>query len=731
MTAATAVAPGDSFPDASAQTQFDVQGMTCASCVGRVEKALLRTPGVRNAEVNLATHRARVEHAGDLDDTVLLDAVRAAGYDATPVRTSERVAADGADESRRQRNAALAALGLAAILLVPMLLSMAGMAVSVPVAAQWAVATVLQFGFGMRFYVGAWKALRARAGNMDVLVALGTTAAYGLSIYQWLARDQGARSLYFETSSVVIAFVLLGKWLEGSSRLRAASALRALDALRPPEATMRDSDGERRVPVERVALGDTVVVRPGERMPVDGVVLSGITTTDESMITGESRPVPKEVGAAVIGGSLNGDGLVVVRATAVGAASMLSRIADAVADAQAGKAPIQKLVDRVSSVFVPVVVAIALVTFVAWFAIAGDAVAATLHAVAVLVIACPCALGLATPAAILVGTGVAARHGILIRDAQALEVAHRVTRVVFDKTGTLTAGRPTLAGIAVFDGDRAAALGSMAALQAGSAHPLAAAVVDAATREGVAPVPASAVTALPGRGIEGIVGGRRLVAGSARLMQDAGVVFDRPSGERTAAWLADVTATPRCIARFDYEDALRPTSKSAIERLHASGLKTALLTGDNAATARAAGAALGIEDVDADTLPADKLRRIADWRKQGAVAMVGDGVNDGPALAAADVGIAMAGGTDVAMQVAAITLMRADPRLVVDALDISRKTYARIRQNLFWAFAYNAVGIPLAAFGLLSPTIAGAAMAASSVSVLLNALRLQRWKPAP
>jgi Cu+-exporting ATPase len=601
---------------------------------------------------------------------------------------------------------------------------------------QLLLATPVQFWLGARFYKAGWKALKARAGNMDLLVALGTSAGYGLSVYQLFAHSGHGMShqLYFEASAVVITLVLLGKWLEGRAKRQTTEAIRALQALRPETARVRGLHGDVEMPIAKVQAGDLVVVRPGERIPVDGEIVEGQSEVDESLITGESLPVHKEPGSRVTGGAVNAEGLLLVRTTAVGAESTLSRIVRLVESAQAKKAPIQRLVDRVSEVFVPVVLFIALITLLGWGLVSGDWTQGILNAVAVLVIACPCALGLATPTAIMAGTGVAARHGILIKDAEALEQAHRIDTVAFDKTGTLTEGQPTLMAAEAAGGDRDAFLRQAAAVQAGSEHPLARAVLEAA---GAQTLPAaSELRAVAGRGMAARVDGRELRLGSTRYMEELGVSLDALSARmatlqaegRTISWLADVSDTPRLIGLLAFGDRIKSTAARAVASLHAAGVATVLVTGDNRGSAAVAGRELGIEQVEAEVLPEDKAGLIARLKAGGrVVAMVGDGINDAPALAAADVGIAMSTGTDVAMHAAGITLMRGDPALVADAIDISRRTYRKIRQNLFWAFAYNAVGIPLAAFGLLNPMLAGAAMAFSSVSVVSNALLLKRW----
>jgi Cu+-exporting ATPase len=717
--------------------QLSIEGMTCASCVARVEKALLKVPGVTSAQVNLATETAEVKLASrDLDVSALTAAVAKAGYAARAIAEGKRQgeAVKGGNEWWP--------VAVAAVLSIPLVIPMAAMLFGIewmlPGWVQFALATPVQFWLGARFYRSGWKALKARAGNMDLLVALGTSAGYGLSVYQLLVHgDHGMAHLYFEASAVVITLVLLGKWLETRAKRQTTEAIRALNALRPETARVRRDGQDQEMPISQVLTGDLVVIRPGERVPVDGVVVEGASQIDESLITGESLPVAKHEGDQVTGGSVNAEGLLLVKTTAIGAESTLARIVRLVESAQAKKAPIQRLVDKVSEVFVPVVIGIALVTLLGWGLTTGNWENAILNAVAVLVIACPCALGLATPTAIMAGTGVAARHGILIKDAEALEIAHSVKVVAFDKTGTLTEGKPELVAADAVDGNRLAFLAASASIQAGSEHPLARAVMDAAVQEGAQLTSASKVRAIAGRGMAAVVAQRDLRLGSSRFMDELGVGLGPLSGRaaelqaqgRTVSWVADITDQPVLLGLLAFGDAVKPTAALAIAKLHEQGVRSVLVTGDNRGSAQAVGKQLGIDEIRAEVLPEDKARIVGELKAGGViVAMVGDGINDAPALAAADVGIAMSTGTDVAMHAAGVTLMRGNPALVADAIDISRRTYAKIRQNLFWAFIYNVVGVPLAAFGLLSPMVAGAAMAFSSVSVVTNALMLRRWK---
>ncbi|MDY0920153.1 heavy metal translocating P-type ATPase [Pseudomonas viridiflava] len=715
-----------------------ISGMTCASCAGRVERALAKVPGVNSVTVNLANERAHVQVQPQTDPQTLINAVSHAGYSATLLQ-DERVEADRkADTLHRERRALLLAILLAVPLVVPMLLSPLGVHWMLPAWAQAALATPVQFILGARFYVAAWKAVRSGAGNMDLLVAIGTSAGYGLSLYQWLTAAPGtAPHLYFEASAVVIALVLLGKYLESRAKRQTASAIRALEALRPDRA-LRVVDGvEQEVAISELQLEDRVLVKPGERFPVDGDVIEGHSHADEALITGESLPVAKEPGDRVTGGAINGEGRLLVRTTALGSETVLARIIRLVEDAQTGKAPIQRLVDRVSQVFVPVVLLIAFITFAGWLLAGASLEVALINAVTVLVIACPCALGLATPTAIMAGTGVAARHGILIKDAEALERAHEVTAVVFDKTGTLTSGTPRITNMIALEGNEEQLLQRAGALQRGSEHPLAKAVLDVCHEWQLKLDEIENSHALSGRGIAGTVQGHELMLGNRRLLEESGL----PMGDlaesariweaegRTLSWLIERAPDPHVIGLFAFGDSLKPGTDEAVRELNARGITSHLLTGDNRGSAQVVAKALGIHDVHAEVLPADKSATVMQLKSHNVVAMVGDGINDAPALAAADIGIAMGSGTDVAMQAAGITLMRGDPRLVPAALDISRRTYAKIRQNLFWAFVYNLIGIPLAAFGYLNPVLAGAAMALSSVSVVSNALLLKTWKP--
>ncbi|PMY48137.1 MULTISPECIES: heavy metal translocating P-type ATPase [Pseudomonas] len=743
-------APSDSLPALMAAVQdagysvpahsleLNIGGMTCASCVGRVERALSKVAGVTRVSVNQANERAHVDLLGQVDSADLIAAIDKAGYSATLWQAEHPERDDQQQRLQRERWSLVLAILLALPLVLPMVVQPFGLHWMLPAWAQFVLATPVQFIFGARFYVAAWKAVRAGAGNMDLLVALGTSAGYGLSLYQWAITPAGGMPhLYFEASAVVIALVLLGKYLESRAKRQTASAIRALEALRPERAILVVDGRERDVAISTLRLNDLVLVKPGERFPVDGEVVEGQSHADEALISGESLPVPKQPGDKVTGGAINGEGRLLVRTLALGAETVLARIIRLVEDAQAGKAPIQKLVDRVSQVFVPAVLVLALATLIGWWLYGAPLETALINAVAVLVIACPCALGLATPTAIMAGTGVAARHGILIKDAEALERAHEVSAVVFDKTGTLTSGTPRIAHLDAVDGDEDRLLQLAGALQRGSEHPLAKAVLDLCAERQLAVADVSASQSLTGRGIAGTLDGRQLALGNRRLLEESGLQAGDLAASaqawetegRTLSWLIEQQPQPRVLGLFAFGDTLKPGALQAVQQLGARHIGSHLLTGDNRGSAKVVAEALGITNVHAEVLPADKAATVAELKKTGVVAMVGDGINDAPALAAADIGIAMGGGTDVAMHAAGITLMRGDPRLVPAALEISRKTYAKIRQNLFWAFVYNLIGIPLAAFGLLNPVLAGAAMALSSVSVVSNALLLKTWKP--
>jgi P-type Cu+ transporter len=733
-----------------------IGGMTCASCVARVERSLKKVPGVQEASVNLATESARIRFAVSADagdagtspqdavaqlQTRLRRAVMDAGYE-------PRAKVDKPAPESPWAGFAPIALGLllSAPLVLPMLGDLFGAHWMLPPWLQFVLATPVQFILGARFYKGAWHALKARSANMDVLVSVGTSAGWGLSMWLWLTAPADAHHaphLYFEASAVVMTLVMLGKWLEARAKRQTTAAIAALHALKPEVAHVLISSGQGHeqmdVPVEDVLVGDTLVVLPGERIPADGTVTEGQTQVDESMLTGEPLPVARGVGDALTGGSINGAARVLMRVQAVGAQTVLARIIAMVEDAQAAKAPIQRLVDQVSAVFVPVVMGIAALTLVGWLLADAATDVALIRAVAVLVIACPCALGLATPVAIMAGTGVAAQHGILIQDVQALEVAHRVDTVAFDKTGTLTVGQPRL--VAFENLTPSDALPLAASLQAGSEHPLARAVVNAAKDKGLALLGVQDMQAVAGRGTQGVVNGQTLRIASLNWAKELDVNLTAAQakldalaaqGATVSLLLTEEGGAHQCLTVMGFADEPKPEAQEAVQALRSRGMRLVMISGDNPAAALAMAARLGLEasEVHANVLPGDKAAHISALKQGGhVVAMVGDGVNDAPALAAADVGFAMGTGTDVAMHAAGITLMRGDVRLVAAALDVSSRTVAKIRQNLFWAFAYNVAGIPLAALGYLNPVVAGAAMALSSVSVMSNALLLRRWKP--
>lgn len=743
---------------------LDIGGMTCASCVGRVEKVLDKVPGIEAATVNLATEQARIRlKAGSgtrIEDVIAQ--VQKTGYEAklSQPHGPQIISSDkqfwGSDGLGR----VLLGFALSAPLFLPMFLMPFGIHWALSPIWQLLLATPVQFFLGWRFYRAGFKSLMSGVGNMDLLVALGTSAAYGLSLYLMWSSPHASHELYFEGSAVIICMVLLGKWFEARAKQQTSEAIRALQKLWPEHAKVLDPqiaitetsafDAYRDLPLEQVFPKDRVLVLPGERIPVDGMILLGKSHVDESLLTGESEAVKKQVGDLLIGGSLNGEGVLVIEAQAVGVESVLSKIISLVEDAQTQKAPIQKLVDQVSAIFVPSVILIAIITGIAnWFYLDSASIA-ILRAVSVLVIACPCALGLATPAAIMAGTGVAARFGILIKDPQVLEQAHRLNIVAFDKTGTLTVGKPRLLTLTPFDADINPddILASAAGLQLGSEHPLAKALLNTAKNRAITPISPVASRALAGIGIEGkpstgplanqtlclqSVASLEASPHIAAILEKAQPCFE---AGQTVSVLMRVDPTPLPLALFGFGDELKVSAKAAVSALHKLDIRTVMLSGDNQAAASRVGKLIGVDEVFAQILPGDKakvIRDLQDAKTNGRrhwVAMVGDGINDAPALAAADVGMAMSTGTDVAMQAAGITLMRGDPELVADAIDISKKTWNKIRQNLFWAFAFNTTGIPLAALGFLSPMLAGSAMALSSFCVLSNALLLKRWRPS-
>jgi P-type Cu+ transporter len=720
-----------------------LDGMTCAACAARIETTLNRLPGVA-AAVNFATESARVDYDGTRTGVeALVAAVTRAGYGAR-VRRDE-AAERALDASRRDATwrALRRELALAAALTAPFLVQMAAMFVNagnahdelLPRWLQLLLATPVQFVVGRRFYVGAWNALRGGGANMDVLIVLGTSIAWLWSaVVTVLGLDQ---HVYFEASAAIVTLVLLGKALEARARARTSAAIEALLRLQPTVAHLERDGRELDVPLERVVVGDRFVVRAGEAIPVDGVVTEGASSVDESMLTGESRAVAKAAGASVFAGTVNLDGFLRAEATGVGSATLLAGIVRLVGEAQGSKAPIQRLADRVSGIFVPVVVAVAVLTFVATAWIGGDAIAGVVNAVAVLVIACPCALGLATPTAIIVGTGRGAQLGVLIRNAVALENAGRLTTLVVDKTGTITEGAPAVTNVhATGNVSARDVLAVAAALEQHALHPLAQAIVARAAQDGIALPAVAAFTALPGQGALGSIGDvrRPALVGSLAFLESRGVAID---AGRAGALLASgesvvgVAQDGALIGIVTLADRVRPTSAAAVARLTDAGIDVVMLSGDSAATVDSIARETGIAKHEGGMSPRAKAERIRALQAQGhVVGMVGDGVNDAPALAAADVSFAIGAGSAVAIEAADITVIRSDPGAVADAILLSRATRRKIRQNLFFAFAYNVLGIPLAALGFLNPVIAGAAMAMSSVSVVGNALLLRTFRPA-
>ena len=722
--------------------QLPVRGMTCAACASRVEAALRETPGVREANVNLALETAAVVLAEGTSTGVLAERVAKAGYALLPALSPGAAATDQDAADARSRDAERRAVVVASVLTVPMVVGMIFYQLGyedlhLMPAAEVLLATPVQFVLGARFYRGAAAALRHGAANMDVLVALGTSAAYFYSWYLLLALGAAADGeLYFEASATIITLVLLGKYLETRAKRATSTAIRKLATLRPQRALLRLANGSmRETAAASVAVGDVVIVRPGEHVPVDGAVVAGESDVDESLLTGESIPVHKGIGDMVTGGAVNTTGHLEVRATRVGEDGMLARVARTVAEAQQGKAQAQRLADRVSSVFVPVVLVVASATFACWLALGGGFEASLIAAVSVLVIACPCALGLATPTAVVVGTGAAARAGILVRDIETLERVRGVTAIAFDKTGTLSEGRPEVVRV-VTESSEDDLLAMAAAVQRHSEHPLAKAIVACAEARGVSALPASGFRNHVGRGVSAVVGGRSVRVGRREFagMADRVPASGETETDETVVWVVaedhEGNVSGTVAGAIAFADALRPEAKRAVDELRGLGLRPLMLSGDAAPVARRAAAALGIADVRGGVLPEDKAAVLRELGAKGErVAMVGDGVNDAPALAVADVGIAVGSGTDIAMETAGITLMRPNPMLIPAAVAVSRATLRKIKQNLFWAFVYNVVGIPAAALGFLSPTVAGAAMAFSSVCVVGNSLLLRRWRP--
>ncbi len=691
--------------------------MSCASCVNRVEKAILKEHGVLSASVNLATERARVELDAELTDASrIIDLISKAGYGAELIEETQNLTITSKTPSIWPL---VISMTLSLPLILPMILMIFGTHFMLPPLVQLILSTPIQFFVGARFYKSAWSAIKNKSGNMDLLVSIGTSAAFGLSLFNLLKHKP---DLYFESSSMVITLVLLGKFLEAKAKGQTLEAIKSLQKLRPQIARVERNNVVQEVPIEDVKLSEKVFVKPGEYLPIDGIIISGQSHIDESLVTGESLPVEKKEGNHVIGGSLNGEGFLQIRVSAIGSETVLSKIITQVENAQANKAPIQEIVDQVSAYFVPAVILIALITLITTGVSSGNWGQAIINSVSVLVIACPCALGLATPTSIMVGTGIAAKSGILIQDAKALELAHSISTVAFDKTGTLTEGKPSVSKIEAIEIDHDELLKIISSLQTGSEHPLSKAILTEAAARGIVPYPLLNFKNLPGLGIEGEVNGAKYFFG-----QNKTEIKDNLEGETASSLVNLNTNKIQGIVRF--KDSVKETAFEAVKELKKLGIKTILLTGDNSRSAKIVANVLGIDEFRAEILPHQKSQIINGLKVKGEmVAMVGDGINDAPALAAADIGIAMSTGTDVAINTAGITLMRGDPLLISEAISISRRTYKKIKENLFWAFIYNIIGIPLAALGYLTPVIAGSAMAISSVSVVANSLLLKRGR---
>jgi Cu+-exporting ATPase len=718
-----------------------IEGMTCAACAARIERQLNKLPGV-SAAVNFASERAHVEFdAAAANEARLVDTIVKAGFTVPQVDPAVTLMEARAAEKARKEAAYRAELKrfwISVALTLPLVAQMGAMVTGehedwLPRWLQLLLATPVQFWIGWRFYVGAFNALRGGAGNMDVLVALGTSMAWLFSAVV-TAADLHHQHVYFEASAVVITLVLMGKLLEARAKAKTSAAIEALIRLQPQTARVL-RDGELlEVPVASLNPGDVFVVRPGESVPVDGEVAEGASSVNEAMLTGESLPVAKNPGDKVFAATVNGEGLIHCRATGVGSHTLLAGIIRMVEQAQGSKAPVQRLADRISAIFVPVVTVIAFLAFAGWWFFAGDFTSGLVNAVAVLVIACPCALGLATPTAIMVGTGRGAASGILVKNAEALELAKNVEVLAVDKTGTLTQGKPEVTDVVPPSGLVEADLLRIAAsLEQGTTHPLAEAIVARARGQGIELMPPEGLRAVPGKGLTAMLDGVDYSLGSPAFLAERGVAVPEALLAPLAGAGKSVVAVsrgPTFLGLVGVADRLRPTSRAAVARLKAQGVEVVMLTGDNAATAAAIAREAGIARFEAEVLPQDKAAAIAKLKAGGRrVGMVGDGINDAPALAAADVSFAIGGGSDVALEAADVTLMRNDLLSAADAIDLSRATLAKIRQNLFFAFIYNVLGIPLAALGLLNPVIAGAAMAMSSVSVVSNSLLLRRWKP--
>lgn len=729
----------------SAIATLSIQGMSCAACSARIEKKLSSMEGVAEARVNLATERATVRYdPGKVKISEIIAAVESLGYGADLADSStDREKEMREKEIKSLRTTFILSACLTAPLLLGMILWMAGLRGPVVTFLhnpwfQLALATPVQFIIGSRFYRHAWLALKSGSANMDVLIAMGTSAAYFFSLYNAFFQEVGhgmVHDLYFEASAVIITLILLGKYLEAVAKGKTSEAIRKLMGLQAKTARVLRGGQETDIPIEEVSLDDIIIVRPGEKIPVDGVIIEGTSSVDESMLTGESLPVEKKPGDTVIGATMNKYGSFKFRATRVGRDTVLSQIIRMVEEAQGSKAPIQKLADKVAGIFVPAVIGIAVLTFIIWLLVTGDTGKALISSVSVLVIACPCSLGLATPTAIMVGTGKGAEKGILIKGGEYLETAYRINTVVLDKTGTITKGTPEVTDIVPLAGGAREDLLKLAAIaEKRSEHPLGVAVYEHGKRELGSIEDPDDFEAISGMGVRARVGEREIHVGTRRLM--AGLGVDISGIERIITELEDQGKTAMIVASggsvkgiIAVADTMKESSREAIDMLRRMGIEVYMITGDNLRTARAIARQAGIDYVLAEVMPENKAREVERLKQEGrTVAMVGDGINDAPALATADIGMAMGNGTDIAIEAADITLMRGDLRAIPDAIRLSRRTMTKIRQNLFWAFIYNIIGIPFAALGLLNPMIAGAAMAFSSVSVVTNSLSLKRFR---
>ncbi|WP_051236060.1 heavy metal translocating P-type ATPase [Paenibacillus pinihumi] len=728
--------------------QFNLEGMTCAACANKIEKGLSKLPGVTNATVNFAMETARVEYSsGDVSIEDLQNKVKKLGYKAIIKQENQNAGDHRLNEIRQQKQKLL----ISAIFSFPLLWTMVAhfsftswMYMPDFLMNPWIqliLATPVQFYIGGQFYVGAYKALRNRSANMDVLIALGTSAAYFYSLYltfDWFAMGDSMHhgpALYYETSAVLITLVIMGKLFEANAKGRTSEAIKSLMGLQAKTALVIRDGKELTIPVDEVIVGDVVLVRPGDKVPVDGEVLEGMSSVDESMLTGESLPVEKKTGDAVIGATINKNGILRIKATKVGKETALAQIIKVVEEAQGSKAPIQRVADVISGIFVPIVVGVAVVAFLVWYFLVtpGDFAGALEKSIAILVIACPCALGLATPTSIMAGSGRAAELGILFKGGEHLEQTHKIDAIILDKTGTVTKGKPELTDV-LTERNEPEFLRLVGAAEKNSEHPLAEALVAGIQERNIELPRTESFEAIPGFGIKAVVEGKQLLIGTRRLMEqhevNAKAAYEPMSRLEEAGKTAMLVAIDgRYAGMVAVADTIKDTSKAAVSRLKEMGIQVIMITGDNERTAKAIAAQVGIDHVRAEVLPEGKAEEVKKLQAQGKkVAMVGDGINDAPALATADVGMAIGTGTDVAMEAADVTLMRGDLSSIPEAIYMSRKTMRNIKQNLFWALGYNSLGIPIAAIGLLAPWVAGAAMALSSVSVVLNALRLQRVK---